>query len=230
MLLLVTTLFFILLCPTYVRFIYLLFASRDTPLAYANSTFLVEVTYKLYASNSGINFFLYCISGKKIPKWFEGNIVLLLRKKRPIAVIIHRSQIHSHWEGAEPQLMLLFLPPATKLGKVIFSETCVKKFCPQGVSNPRPRGEVGVLAWGCSRPRPSGKVWGVWPGGGFQAHTQRGSPGPHPGWVSPGPQPEWGVYQHALRQTPPPPSRRLLLRAVRILLECILVVNLFGKA
>ena len=65
MLLLVTTLFFILLCPTYVRFIYLLFANRDTPLAYANSTFLVEVTYKLYASNSGINFFLYCISGKK---------------------------------------------------------------------------------------------------------------------------------------------------------------------
>ena len=65
MLLFVTTLFFILLCPTYVRFIYLLFANRDTPLAYANSTFLVEVTYKLYASNSGINFFLYCISGKK---------------------------------------------------------------------------------------------------------------------------------------------------------------------
>ena len=65
MLLLVTTLFFILLCPTYVRFIYLLFANRDTPFAYANSMFLVEVTYKLYASNSGINFFLYCISGKK---------------------------------------------------------------------------------------------------------------------------------------------------------------------
>ena len=37
MLLLVTTLFFILLCPTYVRFIYLLFANRDTPLAYAIS-------------------------------------------------------------------------------------------------------------------------------------------------------------------------------------------------
>ena len=65
MLLLVTTLFLILLCPTYFRFIYFLFSKRDSPLAYANSMFLVQFTYKLYASNSGINFFLYCISGKK---------------------------------------------------------------------------------------------------------------------------------------------------------------------
>ena len=41
------------------------------------------------------------------------------------------------------------------------------------------------------------------------------------GWC-PGPGP-WGVSQHALRQTPS--SRRLLLRTVRILLECILVGN-----
>ena len=65
MLLLVTTLFFIFLCPTYVRFIYLLLAQPDTPFAYANSVILFEVTYKLYTSNSGLNFFLYCISGKK---------------------------------------------------------------------------------------------------------------------------------------------------------------------
>ena len=65
MLLLVTTLFFILLCPAYFRFIYLLFAKRDSPLEYVNSMILFEVSYKLYASNSGINFFLYCISGKK---------------------------------------------------------------------------------------------------------------------------------------------------------------------
>ena len=45
-----------------------------------------------------------------------------------------------------------------------------------------------------------------------------GCPGPGPG----------GVSQHALRQTAPPPpsSRWLLLRTVRILLECILVVNI----
>ena len=65
MLLLVTILFLILLCPTYFRFIYLVFAKRDTPFEYAQSMLFSEITGKLYASNSGINFFLYCISGKK---------------------------------------------------------------------------------------------------------------------------------------------------------------------
>ena len=65
MLLLVTTLFLILLCPTYFRFIYLVFATRDTPLDYAKSMFIYQITAKLYISNSGINFFLYCISGQK---------------------------------------------------------------------------------------------------------------------------------------------------------------------
>ena len=65
MLLLVTTLFFILLCPTYIRFIYLLLTEQDTPRQYANSMFLYQITSKLYTTNSGINFLLYCISGKK---------------------------------------------------------------------------------------------------------------------------------------------------------------------
>ena len=65
MLLLVTTLFLILLCPTYVRFIYLSFTKRDTPFEYANSILLFQITYKFYSSNSGLNFFLYCISGQK---------------------------------------------------------------------------------------------------------------------------------------------------------------------
>ena len=65
MLLLVTTLFFILIFPTYFRYIYLLIARRDTPLQYANSMIIYQISYKLYASNSGINFFLYCISGQK---------------------------------------------------------------------------------------------------------------------------------------------------------------------
>ena len=68
MLLLVTILFLILLCPTYCRFIYLVFAKRDTPFEYAQSMLFSESTGKLYSSNSGINFFLYCISGKKIPE------------------------------------------------------------------------------------------------------------------------------------------------------------------
>ena len=65
MLVLVTTLFLILLCPTYVRFIYLLFAKLETPLDYANTGLFVQITYKLYTLNNGINFFLYCISGHK---------------------------------------------------------------------------------------------------------------------------------------------------------------------
>ena len=65
MLLLVTTLFLILLCPTYIRFIYLSFVQMDTPLKYANSMFFYKISFKLYTTNSGINFFLYCISGQK---------------------------------------------------------------------------------------------------------------------------------------------------------------------
>ena len=65
MLLLVTTLFLILLCPAYIRFIYMTFVQADTPLKYANSIFLFQITALLYISNSGINFFLYCISGQK---------------------------------------------------------------------------------------------------------------------------------------------------------------------
>ena len=66
MLLLVTTLFLILLFPTYVRFIYAAFVSSDTPSKYAASIFIFEISYKLYVTNSGINFFLYCVSGQKL--------------------------------------------------------------------------------------------------------------------------------------------------------------------
>ena len=65
MLLLVTTLFLILLCPTYVRFIYLSFADPSTPLEYANQILIFQITVRLFMTNTGLNFFLYCISGKK---------------------------------------------------------------------------------------------------------------------------------------------------------------------
>ena len=65
MLLLVTTLFLILLCPTYIRFIYLIFSEMDTPFKYANTMLFFQISFKLYATNSGINFLLYCVSGKK---------------------------------------------------------------------------------------------------------------------------------------------------------------------
>ena len=65
MLLLVTTLFFILLCPTYFRFVYLVFAKHDTLFEYAKSMIIFQISGALYTTNNGINFFLYCISGQK---------------------------------------------------------------------------------------------------------------------------------------------------------------------
>ena len=91
---------------------------------------------------------------------------------------------------------------------------------------PHSGGKLRGLAWGgvSPGPHPGGKLRGLAWGRGvsrqgcLQAHTQGVSPGPHPGgWVS----------QHAQKQTPS--SRQLLLRAVRILLECILVLFFFGR-
>ena len=65
MLLLVTTLFLILLIPTYTRFIYTTFVKPDTPFNYANSMLFYHVSFKLNMTNNGITFFLYCISGRK---------------------------------------------------------------------------------------------------------------------------------------------------------------------
>ena len=65
MLLLVTTLLLILLLPTYIRFIYAAFVSPDTSSKLATSMLISEISYKLYVTNSGINFFLYCVSGRK---------------------------------------------------------------------------------------------------------------------------------------------------------------------
>ena len=65
MLLCVTTLFLLLLLPTYVRFLYFLYVKIDTPEKYATTTLFYHLTTRLYFTNSGINFFLYCISGRK---------------------------------------------------------------------------------------------------------------------------------------------------------------------
>ena len=79
MLLLVTTLFLFLLLPTYIRFIYASFVITDTPSKYASSLFFFEITYKLYVTNSAINFFLYCISGQRFRNDLK-EIVCCIRK------------------------------------------------------------------------------------------------------------------------------------------------------
>ena len=65
MLLLVTTLFLILLIPSNIRNIYIAFVKSDTPSTYASSLLFFHTSHKLYTTNSGINFFLYCLSGQK---------------------------------------------------------------------------------------------------------------------------------------------------------------------
>ncbi len=65
MLVLVTSLFLILLVPTYVRFIFLTIFVTDTPEKQAAAILLYHISAKLYNTNSGLNFFLYCISGNK---------------------------------------------------------------------------------------------------------------------------------------------------------------------
>ena len=70
MLLLVTTLFLVLLIPTYIRFLYFNYVKRDTPEEYASSMLFYYLCTRLYFTHSGINFFLYCISGRK----FRGDL------------------------------------------------------------------------------------------------------------------------------------------------------------
>ena len=104
MLLLVTTLFLILLFPTYFRFIYLLFAMRDTPLDYAKSLLISQITAQLYITNSGINFFLYCISGKKFREDLKETISccgfshssLSGRKDGPLSNVTEISSVAVH--------------------------------------------------------------------------------------------------------------------------------------
>ena len=45
--------------------LYTKFVDRDTPEKYARLIFFYHIRQKLYHSNNGINFFLYCISGQK---------------------------------------------------------------------------------------------------------------------------------------------------------------------
>ena len=65
MLLLVTVLYLVLQIPEYVRNIYVKFATPDTLSEYVSLRLIVRLTYALSITSSGINFFLYCISGQK---------------------------------------------------------------------------------------------------------------------------------------------------------------------
>ena len=60
MLILVSSLFVILLLQFEIREIYYSIVSKgETPKQYAVFTFVIDVTYELYNTNYGINFYLY---------------------------------------------------------------------------------------------------------------------------------------------------------------------------
>ena len=135
------------------------------------------------------------------------------------------------------------LPPANKVCEgYVFTRVCLST---GGVFRPTARGSLRGLAggglqahsqggevegpgWGSSGPHPGGlqaHTRGVlqahtW-GGILQAPTWGMSPGPHPRG-SPGPH-QGGIPACTEADSP---NRQLLLRAVRILLECILVLFL----
>ena len=86
------------------------------------------------------------------------------------------------------------------------------------VSRPTPRGELeGSGRGGFFRPTPRGELEGSDLGGGVSRPTPRGVSRPTPGR---------GCIPACTESDPP--SRRLLLWAVRILLECILVPIMFS--
>ena len=79
MLLLVSFLYLILIGPGFIHFLYWLIVPPDQdPLTYANFTLSFHVCEKLFFTNNCINFFLYCISGKK----FRNDLFLLFCTNR----------------------------------------------------------------------------------------------------------------------------------------------------
>ena len=65
MLLLVTIMYLVLQIPPSIRNIYVKFIKQDTPAKYASTVLTLILSYSLFITNSGVNFFLYCISGNK---------------------------------------------------------------------------------------------------------------------------------------------------------------------
>ena len=84
MLVLVSTLFIILLLPIYIRTIYVTFVVVTSPSEHASSILFFQITYKLLTTNNGINFFLYCVSGRK----FRNDLKEVLCGTRPVIGLI----------------------------------------------------------------------------------------------------------------------------------------------
>ena len=103
--------------------------------------------------------------------------------------------------------------PGGRLGGLV-GGLGVSRLTPWGVSRPTPgEGEVAVSGWRVSRPKSGGPGLGV-------SRPRPGGSRPRPGGSRPR-----GCIPACTEADPPSTSRRLLPRAVRILLQCILVLN-----
>ena len=82
MLLLVSFLYFILIGPGFIHFVYFLIVPPEhDPLTYANFILSYNTCQKLFFTNNSINFFLYCISGQK----FRNDLLSLFRRNTKIS-------------------------------------------------------------------------------------------------------------------------------------------------
>ena len=113
MLLLVTILYLFLQIPPSIRNIYVKFLKQDTPAKFARSILTQMLSYALYITSSGVNFFLYCISGNKFRKdlkemlFCEGKTFLKFRESKSERVFTLsvsqstlNSNIHSDRKGS----------------------------------------------------------------------------------------------------------------------------------
>ena len=121
------------------------------------------------------------------------------------------------------------------LRRLCFYTPVCQSFCSQGRLQAYTQGDVeGSGRKGqCLQAHTQGGCWGVWMGGGVSRPTPRGMLRTTPGGGAPGPHlggPGPGVCIPACTEADTPHSRRLLLQAVRILLEYILVSIVNTKA
>ena len=139
--------------------------------------------------------------------------------------------VHGYMSVTLGSKIFFFYRPQRSWGKVIFFRSVCQEFCPGGGEGGIPACFTGGIqhALQVSRPTPKGgSLRGL--ARGVSRPTPGGSPGLHLGGVSrPTPGRISSPYRGrvcipACTEADTTPSRQLLLRAVRILLECILAL------
>ena len=95
--------------------------------------------------------------------------------------VAKRNEASNKYHGSLTTILIIlnFYHPQRSLGKVIFSEACVKNSVHRGGSQgPHPGGGWGVWLGGSPGPHPGGRLWGL-AGGGLQAQGEGVYPSMH---------------------------------------------------